>query len=796
MKRLFLLLAWLPLWAASNRYIVELQTEPVAGYVARSAPRGGGRAALASAGTRSYRARVRAEQARVRRDVETAGATVLEQVDTVDNALLVTAPDEQAAARLAGIAGVRRVIPVRHFRLMLDHALPLHKVPEAWAQVGADKAGAGVRIAMIDTGIDVSHPGFQDASMAAPPGFPLYNRESDAALTNGKVIVARSYAGMFPTPDPDPSARDDAGHGTATAMAAAGAPNTGPLATITGVAPKAWLGNYKIFGTVGVNDSPTDDIILKAIDDAVADGMDVINMSLGSALAPVLEIDPIVNALERAASVGVIAVVSAGNTGPDANTIASPATAPSAIAVGASANDRMFSANVSIADGGSYVAIPGNGKSPAGPITAPLVDVASLDGNGLACAALPAASLTGAVALILRGTCTFEVKLNNAQAAGAQAALVYTDDQRPDPIGMDVGAATLPAEMVSWQDGTAIKQLLPATVEATLQFTLGPVYWDPNRLAGFSARGPNVNGSIKPDLVAVGTNVYTAAEKSDPRGDVYSSTGYIDVDGTSFSAPLVAGAAALVKAARPGLTVDQYRSLLVNSAAQAYLAPGTAARVQQGGAGLLDAGTAVRSTLAAAPVSLSFGAGGPDQEISRQLTLTNLGTAVETYLITALPRDGAPAPALPSSTVQLDPGASTSLTLTFSSTGLAPGEYDGVLAVQGTLSGVESHIPYWYAVGPGTPRTITILYTDDSPMAGAAVSILFRVTDAAGLSIVDQSPAVTVVSGGGAVTRVRSRDTTYPGVFSASVTLGRVRGANIFRIQAGDLTKDVSIVGQ
>src|SRR5204863_393729 len=82
---------------------------------------------------------------------------------------------------------------------------------------------------------------------------------SEQQYTNHKVIVARSYASLLATTDPDPSARDRQGHGTGTSMAAAGVQNAGPLATIRGVAPKAYLGNYKVFGSPGVNDTATED---------------------------------------------------------------------------------------------------------------------------------------------------------------------------------------------------------------------------------------------------------------------------------------------------------------------------------------------------------------------------------------------------------------------------------------------------------------------------------------------------------------------------------------------------------
>ena len=205
---------------------------------------------------------------------------------------------------------------------------------------------------------------------------------------------------------------------------------------------------------------------------------------------------------------------------------------------------------------------------------------------------------------------------------------------------------------------------------ATLDFTLTAEPVNPDQLAHFSAEGPNVDGSIKPDLVAVGMHVYTAAQNSDPKGVLYDPSRYAVVDGTSFSSPLVAGSAALLKAARPGLTVAQYRSLLINNAGRISYAPGTPAMVQQAGAGNLDVSAALRSTAAMSPVSISFGIGAGTASVSRSLTISNVGTASETYQLSAVATGSAPIPALSSNSITLDPGASASVTLNFPASGL------------------------------------------------------------------------------------------------------------------------------
>ena len=436
MNRTFWWLAFVVLpvsWARTvpDRYIVELTGEPAARRMAVE----GVRANQVEAAR--HRASVRTEQAAARLAIEQAGGQVIESIETVGNALFVRMPASDAA-RLASLPGVKRVLPVREFKLVLDHAVVVHKIVDAWNQIGLDHAGLGMKIGLIDTGIDDTHPGFQDSSLKIPAGFPKTNADSDKAYTNNKVIVARSYAKMFSTPDPDQSARDDVGHGTGTAMAAGGVLNAGPQATIRGVAPEAYLGNYKVFGSPGVNDGAPEDAILKAIDDAVTDGMDVINLSLGDPVAVTFINDPEVQAVQNAVSAGAIVVVAAGNAGPDPQTIGPPGTAPSAITVGASSNNREF-AGAATVGGTVFVAIPGSGPAPSGAITNQVADVSILDHNGLACASFPAGSLKGQIAFILRGTCLFTDKLNHAQAAGAVAALVYTDPARPEPITMSVG---------------------------------------------------------------------------------------------------------------------------------------------------------------------------------------------------------------------------------------------------------------------------------------------------------------------------------------------------------------------
>lgn len=813
MRRLLIFLLPLPLFPGTlpDRYIVELSGESAAEYIARTVPSGQRRAALLGDAGRQARARVRLGQAGVRAGLERQGAQVIGAVDTVANAFFVRMTAARAA-RLSSVPGVRRVLPERTYQLTLDHALPLHRVPQAWNLGGAYPQGAGIKIGMIDTGIDITHPGFKDTGFQAPPGFPVTDTASDEAFTNQKVIVARSYVSPCLNADPDTSAQDDIGHGTSTAMTAAGVQNTGPLATIIGVAPLAYLGNYKVFGSPGVNNDTSTCAIDMALDDAVNDGMDVINLSLGYVPAPWLANDTEVQAVENAVSMGVIVTVAAGNNaigdsldnnGPNPGTIGSPGSAPDAITVGAMNNDRYFAAPVTVGGKGPYAAVPAYESLPSSPITAPLVDISSkLDATGLACTPLPAGSLTGSMALILRGTCFFQDKLNYAQQAGAVAALVYNCSTvstcGTSTIEMDVGTATLPAEMVSNQDGLAIKQLATSSVQATMSFSPAPFAIDPNTVASFSSLGPNVDLSVKPDLLAVGENIYTAAETTNPNGEVYSPDGYTLSQGTSYSAPLLAGAAAVLSAARPGFTPLEYKSLLVNSAAAAFPAPDQAQSVQHAGAGMLDLSSAMLATLAVYPTSISFGAGLGDNQVSRTLRLSNIGYNTDTFQISVSPTGNSPAPVPSTTSVQLHSDTYFDLPLSFTASGLAAGEYEGFLVIQAANSGTVTRVPYWYAVASSTPAHIALFdLPSTAPAAGATANVLFRITDDSGIVISNIVPTVTVSSGGGTVVSLDSANSFSPGVWSVTVRLGPGSSvSNVFLIAAGGLTQNLTVTSQ
>lgn len=759
----FILVALIPLWGQvlPGRYILELSEEPVV--------RG-----------KSRLAAVRSSQDLTRRALASRRISVMHAVENVASALIVEAPSQ---AGLAELPGVRQVHPVRLYKQLLDRAVLLQHVTEGWTIAGGmENAGRGVRIGIIDRGIDITHPGFQDPTMTAPEGFPKFVNSVDAENTNGKVIVARSYSRRS-----SESARDTNGHGTGVAMVAAGGTTTGPMGVITGIAPKAWLGNYKVFADDSTFAST--DAILRAIDDAVADGMDVINLSLGSFPAQNPDNDILVRALDRASAAGVIVVVAAGNEGALPATIGSPATAASAIAVGNAYTDRIFASTIQLEGQAPYLAIPSSTSGGNAPLSGLLSDVAEFDPSGLACSELPAGRLDGKIAFILRGTCFFEDKLRNAQAAGAIAAIVYTHADSPQASIMETGSSHLPAVMISNRDGLDLKGRIQqggGTTSARVHFMPAAVGVISSRLGPSSSRGPSVDYNIKPEMLGVGTSVYTAAASS--------STGEIRYQastGTSFSAPMIAGAAAVLKSARPGLTTQQYRSLLINSSGTFSYDHAVPAPIQHTGSGLLNLFAALKSTITAAPQTINFRSGTADVSQTVPITLANLGAADDTYSLSVDPLNSGLAPVLSDSQLTVPAGGSREIRVSLEGTGLASGQYQGFVTVRSTSSDSVARIPYWYGVPSTEVDQILVVEPPESASRSSLQELQIRPSDAAGFPV-DTSVTVSVIQGGGSVGQVRP-DRVFPGFQIAEVTVGPQPGTNIFEVHAGGKTLRVII---
>ena len=228
------------------------------------------------------------------------------------------------------------------------------------------------------------------------------------------------------------------------------------------------------------------------------------------------------------------------------------------------------------------------------------------------CSALPAKSLSGSIALAQLGTCSVLVKVKNLQAAGALGAIFIEQSNTTslnEPVGLT--GTMIPVVAVFASDGTALRNYLNSNASASVSLDPGLTEVNVssyNTVASFSSRGPATGFTgIKPDLAAVGTDLYLATESFDPNGELFSPDGYTVSQGTSFSAPMVAGAAALVKQHNPRFSPAQVKSALVNTAASSITDNGSAARVTAVGAGLLDAGAAVTTNVGVSPTSIAFG---------------------------------------------------------------------------------------------------------------------------------------------------------------------------------------------
>lgn len=776
---------------------------------------------------------IRAAQTRLKSELSRRDIPVTGSVERVLDAVFVIATPDRVD-ELKALPGVRYVAPLRRYKMKLNKAVPLVNGPAAWDLLGGvGNAGAGVKIAIVDTGIDQNHPAFQDPSLTPPSGYPVC-QGSDCAFTNSKIIVARSYvrqlaAGTPPNPaatsrPDDYSPRDHVGHGTALAMTAAGVTNTGPAATITGMAPKAFLGNYKIFGTADINQGTSSDIIIRAIEDALNDGMNIAVLSLGSpALSGPLDTgaacgmsagtpcDPQAAAMANAVSQGLTIVAAGGNEGdlglsvPTMGTIDSPGYTPTVLSVGAVTNAHAFVNGLRVP--GSDVpsnlaliaAVFGDGPLPDAPVTAPLRDIAAAGGDATGCTGVAPGSLNGVFALIQRGGCTFLQKVQVAQQAGAVGAVLY--QQAGESLFTPGGLASvnIPAVLIGNQEGLALRSFLAANPDHPVTLDPGLVEMSVstfNQVASFSSVGPAIDGSLKPDLVAVGTNMYMATQSSDPSGPMYNATGYTEQDGTSFSTPMVAGAAALVKQRNASFTPAQVRSALVNTASVDTVTAGNT--VLQRGAGELNAASAVTTNITIEPATLSFGIV-RSVPVARRLTFRNTGTASATLTLSLAPTtsDTLGQLTLDRNSLTLGAGASGDINVTLGGRQPAPGDYEGSLNVQG--GAVPLHVPYLYIVGDGVPANAYPLFGYD--VVGAVGQenpdggIAFRVIDRYGVGVSGVPATWRVTAGGGTVFQPDTTTDQY-GIAAAGATFGPQPGAQQFQGSAGGLVVNFDAVAR
>ncbi|PFO07956.1 peptidase S8 [Bacillus sp. AFS076308] len=412
--------------------------------------------------------------------------------------------------------------------------------------------GKGITVGVIDTGVDYTHP---DLKSNYAGGHDLVDNDRDPmeTLAVGKATI----------------------HGTHVAgiIAANG--------KIKGVAPEAKIVAYRALGPGG---GGTTEQVLAAIEQAIKDKVDVVNLSLGNDInGPDL---PISLALNRAVDKGIVAVAASGNSGPSVWTVGSPGTASKAISVGASTPTMEIPSLI----------IEGSRK---------LMRVQPLDGSAnwgldrsleLADGGLGRKedlhNVQGKMLLIKRGTITFTEKAKNAYEAGAKAVLIYNNLSGSFMGNLDA-PMNIPVGALAQGDGVILqKRLKEHSVAARVLISE-----ERDRLADFSSRGP-VTGTweIKPDIVAPGVAINSTIPG-----------GYLSLQGTSMAAPHVAGACALIKQAHPEWTPAQIKAALMNTAKP--IGPNNDAiyRTYEQGAGRIQVDDAIQTTSLVTPSSLRFG---------------------------------------------------------------------------------------------------------------------------------------------------------------------------------------------
>ena len=628
----------------TSSVIVQLKGDPVSTYSATK-PARGKKIDFNSNTVKSYRAQLSASRNDFKRwlQANAPGAKITSQYDISLNAVAV----QLNGTPLATIAGAPMVQQVQYNALYhptLSESYKIINASDAWAAAGGrSTAGAGIKIGDIDTGIDETHEFFDPAGFSYPPGFPKcdaadsnsHHTDQDCKYVSPKVIVAKVFYNKANVQGLDAQAIQD--HGTHTAGIAAGV--TGKTAVVNGVsiddmsgiAPGAFLGNYNVFPGNVLNARSED--ILNAVDAAIADGMDVLNLSLGGSYHG--NNDLLAMGLDNAVDAGVVVAVAAGNSGPGAGTLDSPGRARKIITVGGSTNQHFVGQPFTYPAGGGTTIGVAVGDFP--PLPGASFELFDTHSNG--CTSVdPGAS--GKLAIIDRGTCTFSQKVANAKAAGAVGVLII-NNVAGDPIAMARTAGfddDLPAVMIGKNEGAALRAsgATTASADATFQEFITPENKDISY--GSSGQGPTaVDFAVKPDLTSVAVNVLSSITCVGKPGTCPGDgTGWAFFTGTSMSTPHIAGSAAVLLNIDPSWSPARVKSALVNHAdlvvkdAQTGIHDiGPTAQ----GAGRENLSVAADATTWLDPVSASFGRVTVGHPTSFTMTLFNPTGSDETFSV-------------------------------------------------------------------------------------------------------------------------------------------------------------------
>ena len=728
----------IPASHASGRVtvLVDLRLPPLAaargrGLLAFSAQR---KLSTTSRSSRAYLARLARLQAQAAAQIRRAvpAARILNRYRIVLDGFALRLPYRDLPA-LARVTTVRKIYPSLGYHLDTNKSPSVIHADQFWASTGG--LGEGVKIGVVDDGIDQANPFFNPAGFSYPVGFP----KGQKRYTTPKVIVARAFPGPGSGKQGRlPLYRADSFHGTHVAGIAAGVQGTiagaGPdhptVTGLSGIAPRAWLGNYRVFNTpvpTGGDDAFTPQIVA-AFESAVRDGMDVINFSGGGP-----EIDPSADALARAtdnvAAAGVVPVISAGNDRDDfgLGSVGSPSNAPDAISVAAVSNLHVFGPELNLTATGAppetqHIPFMFNGRVPPSwpQFDHILADVGTITGtNGQPvdrrlCAAvndpndptispLPSGSLGGVVALVSRGGCTFVSKAERVQRAGG-TGIVIVDNRAGEanfiPVLLPIGGG-----MIADLDGANLRAFLDAHGgRTTFRVTPSdnPVEIQTGRsgiITSFSSGGPtNFDHRLKPDVAAPGGSILSSTLRE------FAGSNFAVFDGTSMAAPHVSGSAALLIQQHPSWTPQQVKSALMTTAGPAWADTARAqeASVLLEGGGLVNVLAANDPKLFANPSSLSFGfldaSAGPASK-SLLVSLSDAGGGAGSWTVSVEAQAASTgAGVVPgASVVTVAPGGSVDLPITVGASAGSPrGDDYGFVVLQRGPDRIR--IPYDFTV--------------------------------------------------------------------------------------------------
>jgi len=605
------------------------------------------------------------------------------------------------ANRVGAILGIEGVVAVQ--RDAVRHPLTdasgafLNAGPVYTALGGKPNAGQGVIYGNLDTGVWPEHPSFADnGNLAAPPGPARECNFGDNPLTPAndpfvcqhKLIGGAAFTDTYDAvigDDPYQGiARDGEGHGTHTASTSAGNPvNSAPIfgvdrGPIAGMAPGAWVMEYKVCGPQGCFNSDS----VAAVQQAIDDGVKVINFSISGGTDPMT--DPVELAFLDAYAAGVFVSTSAGNSGPAAGT--ANHLSPWVTTVGASTQRREFftTLNLTASNGDNFSADGASITAGAGPAPVVLSSVAPYSDEFCAAAAAPG-SLAGKIVACRRGAGIGRAQKGvNVLAGGAVGMVLYNL-----PLAdTETDNHWLPT--VHLADGTAFLAFMSGHTGVTGQFAAGTKRdGQGDVMAAFSSRGPAGN-FIKPDVTAPGVQILAGNTPTPfdvaagPPGEYYQA-----IAGTSMSSPHVAGAAILLRAAHPSWTAGQVKSALMTTS-------------------ITDV---VKDDLTTPADPFDMGAGRIDIGRSNLAPLTFDETAADYAALTGDPIHAVDLN-VPSINAPVLPGRLTTTRVVKNVTGSAQGFLVSSTAPAGSSITVK---PSSFSLAAGASRTLTITIRTNAP---------------------------------------------------------------------------------